>query len=68
MKRYSVVVFLILSLGFIIGQTQPAKSLHRNPPRTWALTNATVHTEPGKSIIWYYHHSQWGNSSGRQKS
>ncbi|MEC8705710.1 MAG: amidohydrolase, partial [Candidatus Neomarinimicrobiota bacterium] len=51
MKRYSVVVFLILSLGFIIGQTQPAKSLHRNPPRTWALTNATVHTEPGKSII-----------------
>ena len=51
MKRYSVVVFLILSFGFIIGQTQPAKSLHRNPPRTWALTNATVHTEPGKSII-----------------
>ena len=43
-------LIIILSIAFSVAQVGPAKSLHRSPPRAWALTNATVHTEPGKTI------------------
>ena len=42
---------LIYCLSVSIAQVGPAKSLHRNPPRSWALTGATIHTEPGKTIF-----------------
>ena len=51
MKENHIVFFALLSVNVLLAQTEPVKSLHRHPPRTWALTNATVHTEPGKSII-----------------
>lgn len=38
-------------LSISLAQVGPAESLHRNPPRAWALTNATIHTEPGKTIF-----------------
>ena len=44
-------IILIFCFGILSAQVNPSKSLHRNPPRTWALTNATIHTEPGKSIF-----------------
>lgn len=48
MKSKLIVYLWIFS--FLFAQTGPAKELHRNPPRAWALTNATVHTAPGKTI------------------
>ena len=44
-------IILIFCFGILSAQVNPSKSLHRNPPRTWALTNATIHTEPGKTIF-----------------
>ena len=44
-------VILVYFLSLSIAQVNPAKSLHRNPPRSWALTGATIHTEPGKTIF-----------------
>ncbi|MGY8751051.1 MAG: hypothetical protein ACKVKJ_03350, partial [Fidelibacterota bacterium] len=43
-------IFFIWSICFINGQVRPAKELHRNPPRVWALTNAVIHSSPGKKI------------------
>ena len=44
-------MILFLSIFSILtAQVGPAKALHRNPPRAWALTNATVHASPGKTI------------------
>ena len=43
-------IFFIWSICFINGQVGPAKELHRNPPRVWALTNAVIHSSPGKKI------------------
>ena len=48
MKMRLIILFVFITM--IYGQTGPAKELHRNPPRAWALTNATVHTSPGKTI------------------
>ena len=42
---------LLYCMSISIAQVSPAKSLHRNPPRSWALTGATIHTEPGKTIF-----------------
>ena len=36
--------------SFLLGQTEPVKDIHVNPPRVWALTNAMIHTEPGDSL------------------
>ena len=47
-KKIAVILYC---LSVSIAQVGPAKSLHRNPPRAWALTNATIHTEPGKTIF-----------------
>ena len=46
-RIFSFICFLNLSYA----QVGPSESLHRNPPRAWALTNATIHTEPGKTIF-----------------
>jgi len=44
-------MILFLSIFSILtAQVGPAKALHRNPPRAWALTSATVHASPGKTI------------------
>ena len=48
MKIRLIILFVFIPV--IYGQTGPAKELHRNPPRAWALTNATVHTSPGKTL------------------
>jgi imidazolonepropionase-like amidohydrolase len=37
-------------LSILNAQVGPSKALHRNPPRAWALTNATIHAAPGKTI------------------
>ncbi len=47
--KTKLILFLWI-FSFLFAQTGPAKELHRNPPRAWALTNATVHTAPGKTI------------------
>ncbi len=43
-------ILLLIIIPVLYGQAGPAKELHRNPPRSWALTNATVHTAPGKVV------------------
>ena len=43
-------ILLLIIIPVLYGQAGPAKELHRNPPRAWALTNATVHTAPGKVV------------------
>mgnify|MGYP000011651642 FL=1 len=48
MKIKTILFLSILSI--LTAQVGPAKALHRNPPRAWALTNATVHASPGKTI------------------
>ena len=48
MKKLTIILLWIFSL--ISAQVGPAKELHRNPPRAWALTNATIHASPGKTI------------------
>ena len=48
MKNLTIILLWIFS--FILAQVGPAKELHRNPPRAWALTNATIHASPGKTI------------------
>ena len=48
MKIKTILLLSILSI--LTAQVGPAKALHRNPPRAWALTNATVHASPGKTI------------------
>ena len=48
MKIRLIILFVFIPV--IYGQTGPAKELHRNPPRAWALTNATVHASPGKTL------------------
>ena len=47
---YNKIFISIVLINFSFGQVGPEKSLHRSPPRAWALTNATIHTEPGKTI------------------
>ena len=49
MKKLTIILLWIFSL--ISAQVGPAKELHRNPPRAWALTNATIHASPGKTIV-----------------
>ena len=48
MKIKTILLLSILSI--LTAQVGPAKALHRNPPRAWALTNATIHAAPGKTI------------------
>ncbi|MEA1882418.1 MAG: amidohydrolase family protein [Candidatus Marinimicrobia bacterium] len=43
-------ILLMWAISVLPAQVGPAKELHRNPPRAWALTNATVHASPGKTI------------------
>ena len=47
--KMKLILFLAI-IPILNSQVGPAKELHRNPPRTWALTNATIHTEPGKTV------------------
>ena len=47
--KYKLILF-VWSICFMNGQVGPAKELHRNPPRVWALTNAVIHSSPGKKI------------------
>ena len=47
---YNKIFISVVLINFSFGQVGPEKSLHRSPPRAWALTNATIHTEPGKTI------------------
>ena len=43
--------FLLLLIGsFLFGQTEPLMDIMHVQPRVFVLKNATVHTEPGKSI------------------
>jgi imidazolonepropionase-like amidohydrolase len=49
MMKTKTILFLSI-LSILTAQVGPAKALHRNPPRAWALTNATVHASPGKTI------------------
>ena len=48
MKIKTILFLSILSI--LTAQVGPAKALHRNPPRAWALTNATIYAAPGKII------------------
>lgn len=48
--KQSQVIFLIILINFLQGQVAPPEDLHINTPRTWALTNGIIHTEPGKII------------------
>ena len=48
MKIKTILFLSILSI--LTAQVGPSKALHRNPPRAWALTNATIHAAPGKTI------------------
>ena len=48
MKIKTILFLSILSI--LNAQVGPSKALHRNPPRAWALTNATIHAAPGKTI------------------
>ena len=48
MKIKTILFLSILSI--LTAQGGPAKALHRNPPRAWALTNATIYAAPGKTI------------------
>lgn len=48
MKIKTILLLSILSI--LTAQVGPAKALHRNPPRAWALTNATIYAAPGKII------------------
>ena len=44
------IILLLCAFSVLSAQVGPAKELHRNPPRAWALTNATIHKSPGKTI------------------
>ncbi len=44
------IILFLWAFSVLSAQVGPAKELHRNPPRAWALTNATVHAAPGKMI------------------
>ena len=58
MKKLTIILLWIFSL--ISAQVGPAKELHRNPPRAWALTNATIHASPEKNNCkWDRSHAQW---------
>lgn len=43
-------ILFLWTISVLTAQVGPAKELHRNPPRAWALTNAMVHAAPGKTI------------------
>ena len=45
-----IIILLLWAICSLSAQVGPAKELHRNPPRAWALTNAIVHSAPGKTI------------------
>ena len=45
-----IIILLLWAICNLSAQVGPAKELHRNPPRAWALTNAIVHSAPGKTI------------------
>lgn len=47
--KYKTILFIVL-VSFLTGQVEPAKELHRNPPRVWALTNAIIHSSPTITI------------------
>jgi imidazolonepropionase-like amidohydrolase len=49
MMKIKTILFLSI-LSILNAQVGPSKALHRNPPRAWALTNATIHAAPGKTI------------------
>ncbi|MGY8780218.1 MAG: amidohydrolase family protein [Fidelibacterota bacterium] len=44
------IILILWTFSILSAQVGPAKELHRNPPRAWALTNATIHSAPGKAI------------------
>ena len=46
-KMHIVLSLMICFLGILPGQIKPSDGLRENPPGVWALTNGTVHTEPG---------------------
>ena len=45
-----IIILLLWAICSLSAQVGPAKELHRNPPRAWALTNAIVHSAAGKTI------------------
>ena len=47
--KYKTILSIVL-VSFLTGQVEPAKELHRNPPRVWALTNAIIHSSPTITI------------------
>ena len=47
MKIHILLSYTICFIGILPGQIEPPDGLRENPPGVWALTNGTVHTEPG---------------------
>ncbi|MCH8328657.1 MAG: hypothetical protein IID15_09090, partial [Candidatus Marinimicrobia bacterium] len=45
-----IAIVMIPGIGTLSGQVRPTDGLHVNTPRVFALTGATIHTEPGKVI------------------
>lgn len=45
-----IFLFLVIASGRLPAQVRPVEGLHRYAPRVYVLTNATIHTEPGKVI------------------
>ena len=48
MKKYIFIPILIQTMAW--SQVGPPIDIHSNPPRSWALINATIHTAPGKIV------------------
>ena len=41
---------MICFMGVLPGQIEPIDGLRENSPGVWALTNSTIHTEPGNIL------------------
>ncbi|UCD38489.1 MAG: hypothetical protein JSW54_03150, partial [Fidelibacterota bacterium] len=47
---WGVVVLASVIGNSVAGQVRPVEGLHQHTPRVYALTHATIHLEPGKTI------------------
>ncbi len=45
-----ILLWLLLLVRVIAGQTEPVVGLHENTPRIYALTNARIVTKPGNVL------------------
>ncbi len=50
MRKIASIPIMILATAILWAQTAPVPDFHRHPSTVWALTHATIFTEPGNKI------------------